>query len=684
MIRIGVDVGGTFTDFVAFDEKTGRIWHLKVLTTPRNPVEGVMNAIQEGVNDRLSEASVLVHATTLGTNMFLGQTGIEPPPAVLITNQGFIDVIEIGRQNRPQLYNPYYRKPKPLIPRNRRVGVKGRISYEGIELEPLDKEELSMKVKSFCNEGIRVYAISFLHSYKNPTHEEEAKRIVLANCPGSIVVASHEVDPQPMEYERTSTTVVNALLKPLLGEYISRLEHSIREKGFKGNLLLMQSNGGVSGVEAGARTPAAFVESGPSAGAIAVAYFSKLLATSKSLGFDMGGTTAKASSIINYEPEITSMYEIGGEVHMGRQVRGSGYPVRFPYIDLAEVSAGGGTIAWVDPGGGLRVGPISAGADPGPACYGRGGKDPTITDANLVLGRLPEVLAGGGLRLNKDLAIEAVGGLAKELGMDTIEAAWSIIKVSNTVMSKALRLVSVERGHDPREFAMYAFGGAGPLHAVEIARDLGVPRVIIPPLPGVFSALGLLVTDYKHSLTRPVVKISSDVTDSQLNSLYEEMVSEASSILDSENVPRDDRVMMKFVEAKYWGQGYTLLVPFKGTVDATVEAFHELHEKRYGFSSREEPVEFVVARLDAVGYVSKPEFRAGKNSRMGSLEPIGVREVFYGNDWVETPVYDIGKLIPEDRIDGPAVIEAPDSTILLPPDTEALYHHTGSLIVDLR
>ncbi|MCE4606851.1 MAG: hydantoinase/oxoprolinase family protein, partial [Desulfurococcales archaeon] len=493
----------------------------------------------------------------------------------------------------------------------------------------------------------------------------------------------HEVDPQPMEYERTSTTVVNALLKPLLGEYVSLLESSLREKGFKGSLLLMQSNGGVSGVEAGARMPAAFIESGPSAGAIAVAYFSKLLATSKSLGFDMGGTTAKASSIINYEPEVTSMYEVGGEVHMGRQVRGSGYPVRFPYIDLAEVSAGGGTIAWVDPGGGLRVGPISAGADPGPACYGRGGVEPTITDANLVLGRLPQVLAEGGLKVYKDLAVKAVEGLARELGMDTVEAAWSIIRVSNTIMSKALRLVSVEKGHDPREFAMYAFGGAGPINAVEIARDLGVPRVIIPPLPGVFSALGLLVTDYKHSFTRPVVRMSGEVTCSQLNALYGEMASEANRILDSENVPVEHRVMMRFVEAKYWGEGYTLLVPFKGTVDATVEAFHDLHEKRYGFSSREEPVELVVARLDAVGYTSKPEFRVDGNSRKEGLEPVGDREVFYGEEWVRTPVYSIGKLTPGDSIDGPAVIEAPDSTILLPPGTGALYHSTGALIVDL-
>ncbi|MCE4614522.1 MAG: hydantoinase/oxoprolinase family protein [Desulfurococcales archaeon] len=684
MLKVGVDVGGTFTDFTVFNMQTGRIWNLKVLTTPRNPVKGVINVIGRGLEGSLNEVSVLVHATTLGTNMFLGQTGLEPPPAVLVTNEGFIDVIEIGRQNRPQLYNPYYTRPKPLIPRSRRIGVKGRISLGGEELEPLGKEELSRKVKAFCGEGIKVYAISFLHSYKNPLHEEEAKKTIMKSCPGAIAVASHEVDPQPMEYERTSTTVVNALLIPLIGEYVSRLEQSLKERGFQGSILLMQSNGGVSSAEAGSRTPAAFIESGPSAGAIAVAYFSRLLGTGKSLGFDMGGTSAKASSVIDYEAEVTSIYEIGGEVHMGRRVRGSGYPIRFPYIDLAEVSAGGGTIAWVDPGGGLRVGPRSAGADPGPACYARGGKEPTITDANLVLGRLPEVLAGGGLRLEGDLAFEAVARIAEEIGVDTVEAAWSIVKISNTIMSKALRLVSVERGHDLREFAMYAFGGAGPLHAVEIARDLGVPRVIIPPFPGVFSALGLLVTDYRHSFTKPIVKLASEVTDVMLGALYSEMMEDANRILGTEKIPEDGRVMVMVVEAKYWGQGYTLQVPYTGSVQGTVEAFHELHEKRYGFSSREEPVEFVVARLDAVGRVGNPEFKVEKKSNNGEAKPISIRNVFFERGWIRSLVYSVDNLNPGDIINGPAVIEAPDSTILLPPGTEAFFHDTGALIVDLR
>ncbi len=684
MIRVGVDVGGTFTDFVAFNEETGRIWHLKTLTTPKNPVEGVMNAVEEGLKgEGIENVSVLVHATTLGTNMFLGQTSLKPPLTALITNRGFIDVIEIARQNRPSLYNPYYTKPKPLVPRNLRIGITGRMNHLGEELEPLDEDEVARKTGELCNKGVKVYAVSLLHSYANDSHERRVKEVITRTCPGSVVVLSSEVDPQPMEYERTSTTLVNALLKPLLGAYIEELRTSLSNRGFKGRLLLMQSNGGVTGPEAASRTPAAFVESGPSAGAIAVAYFSRIHRARKALGFDMGGTTAKASSIIDHEPEVTTMYEIGGEVHMGRQVRGSGYPVRYPYIDLAEVSAGGGTIAWVDPGGGLRVGPVSAGSDPGPACYGLGGSEPTITDANLVLGRLPEEIAGGGLRLRRDLAEKALERIARRLGLTVVEVAWSIVKISNTVMSKALRLVSVEKGHDPREFTMYAFGGAGPLHAVEIARDLGVPRVIIPPLPGVFSALGLLVTDYRHSLTRPVVRRAGEVEDSYLETLFEEMEAEANRILEGEGVPVDKRVMRRYVEAKYWGEGYTLQVPYRGTVKSTVEAFHEIHEARYGFSSRDEPVEIVVARVDAVGIVEKPKLEAERRTTGRSVKPVGARRVYFEEGWVEASVYRIASLGPGDTVEGPSIIEAPDSTIVLPPGSAGAMDSAGSIVITL-
>ncbi|MEB2836684.1 MAG: hydantoinase/oxoprolinase family protein [Desulfurococcales archaeon] len=677
--RVGVDVGGTFTDLVLFDPESGRIAHLKVPTTPRNPVTGVMNAVLEAVED-LSRVSVLVHATTLGTNMFFGQSGIEPPRAALITNKGFEDVIEIGRQNRPELYNPYFERPRPLIPRSRRHGVRGRIDARGREVEPLDADAVRRAARLECSSGVRVFVVSFLHSYRNPAHEEVAARIIEEECPGAIVVTSHEVDPQPMEYERTSTAVVNALLKPILSSYLERLLRELESRGFKGKLLVMQSSGGVADASEALERPAAFIESGPSAGAVAVAYFSKLMGRGKALGFDMGGTTAKASSIIGGEPEVVDIYEVGGRIHHGRLVRGSGYPVRFPYIDLAEVSAGGGTIAWVDPGGALRVGPRSAGADPGPACYGRGGSDPTITDAHLILGRLPSVLAGR-LKLGRDLAEKAVKErIADPLGLDVAEAAWAIIRIANAIMGKALRLVSIERGHDPREFTLYAFGGAGPLHAVELAEELGIGEVVIPPMPGVFSALGLLVSDYRHDYHEAIVKRVGEVDDRELEEVFERLEEGAVRTLLGEGIPRDRIVLRRFVDAKYWGQAYTLRVPYAGSVEATVKTFHSLHEARYGFSSPDEDVEIVVARVEAVGVTDKPLIKASQ-AGTGEARPKGWREAYVGGSWHRMAVYDRERLGVGAEVCGPAIVEEVDSTIVIPPGYCGRVDALGSLVI---
>ncbi len=677
-LRVGIDVGGTFTDLVMFDESSGKITHLKTSTTPRDPVKGVMNAINEATKD-LSQIEALIHATTLGTNMFFGQTGIEPPKAVLITNAGFEDVVEIGRQNRAELYNPFFGRPKPLIPRSKRYGVKGRIDKDGNEIEPLDEDAIRRIAENECKSGVKVFVISFLHSYRNPSHEMRASEIVREVCPDSIVVTSHEVDPQPMEYERTSTAIVNAILKPILSIYLEKLLEILKSEGFKGRLLVMQSSGGIADVSEAVKRPAAFIESGPSAGAVAVAYFSKLMKIEKSLGFDMGGTTAKASSIINGEPEVVEMYEVGGKIHRGRLVRGSGYPVRFPYIDLAEVSAGGGTIAWIDPGGALRLGPMSAGADPGPACYGKGGEDPTITDANLILGRLPAVLAGK-LKLKKELAEEVIREkIAKPLGVDVVEASWAIIRIANTIMGRALRLVSVEKGHDPREFTLFAFGGAGPLHAIDIAEELGAKEVVIPPLPGVFSALGLLVSDYRHDYHEAIVKKAKDVKEEELNNIFDNLEKRAIKTLISEGISEDKIVLRRYIEAKYWGQAYTLKVPYKGDIKELVDDFHRLHELRYGFSSPEEEVELVVARVEAIGLTRKPQLKI--TEKKGEAKPLGKREVFFKDGWHVAEIYNRQDLGVGTKICGPSVIEEISSTILIPPGFCGVVDEFGSIII---
>jgi len=663
--RVGIDIGGTFTDLVAFDDEAGELKSLKVLTTPREPWKGFMEALRQ-LGWELDSVEVVIHASTLGTNLFLGQVGLEPPPAVLITNEGFRDILEIGRQNRPELYNLFFQRPRPLIPRSRRLTVAGRIGARGEELEPLDEEAVRRIAREWCSRA-RVFVVVFLHSYANPGHEKRAKEIIEEVCPKALVVASHEVDPQPKEYERTSTTVVNALLKPVLSSYLSRVAGELRSAGFKGRLLVMQSSGGVAGVEQAVERPAAFIESGPAAGAVAVAYFSRLMDIEYAIGFDMGGTTAKASSIVGGEPLVVPEYEVGGRVHMGRLLRGSGYPVRYPYIDVAEVSAGGGTIAWVDAGGALRVGPVSAGADPGPACYGRGGREPTVTDAQLVLGRLPEELAGGRIRLRRDLAEEAIGRLADRLGMETVEAAASIIRIANTVMSRALRLVTIERGYDPRFFALYAYGGAGPLHAVELADELGAKEVVIPPLPGVFSALGLLVTDYRHDFHMAVMRRTDELAEEELEKVFAEMAEKALAMLRGEGVPEDRVQLVRRLDMRYQGQAYELSIPYRGSLKEAVEEFHQMHRERYGFSLLDAPVLVVNARLAAYGITAKPRLPRAE-PKPYRPEPASRRRVYFDEaGWTETPIYKRSELRPGAEIEGPAVIESDDSTVLVPP-----------------
>lgn len=679
MSRIGVDVGGTFTDIVVFEPGSG-LRLIKVLTTPKWPDDGVMSGLEKAVQE-LDSVDALIHATTLGTNLFLGQEGLKPPDAVLITNEGFRDVLELGRQNRPSLYNPRYTRPPPLIPRRRRYGVKGRIGPGGVELEPLDVEAVKDIARRECSQGVRVFIVSLLHSYANPSHEQAARNAILEACPDADVVLSSEVDPRPMEFERTSTSVVNALLKPVLSSYLARLESRLREGGFKGVLLIMQSSGGVARLREALERPAAFIESGPSAGAVAVAYLSRLMNIKRSIGFDMGGTTAKASSIVGGEPEVVDYYEVGGRVHRGRTVRGSGYPVRMPHIDLAEVSAGGGTIAWIDPGGGLRVGPVSAGSDPGPACYGRGGASPTVTDANLVLGRLPETLSGG-LRLSTERAREAIRErIARPLGISVEEAAWSIVMLVNVEMARAIRLVSVERGFDPREFTMFAFGGAGPMHAGELARELGISHLVIPPMPGVFSALGLLVADYKATLYKDLSTPASRVSDDMLEDAFQSLEERATEALESQGVGRDRIRTSRFLEAKYWAQAYTLRMPYPGSLEAALQEFHRLHEARYGFSMQGEPIEIAGVRVEAVGLTEKPRLEPASGSE--PLEPAGERDVLILGGWERAAVYRPRAPAPGSLIWGPAVVELPDSTILLPPGSRGSYSGHGALAIEL-
>ncbi len=676
MWRTGVDIGGTFTDIVFLDEESGELRVTKVLTTPKRPSQAVLLGLGESGVD-LSDISTLVHATTLGTNMFLGQEGLVPPKVALITTKGFRDVFEIGRQRRPELYNLYFEKPPPLVKRRDRYEVEERIDAWGNVITPLNEKEAAELADQLCQKGYEVVAISFLHSYINPVHEERMLEILRERCPELDVILSSRVNPEHKEYERTSTTVVNAFLRKLLSTYLTNLERELRSKGFEGRLLVMQSSGGVSKVEYAVERPAAFIESGPAAGAVAVAYYSKLIGDERVIGFDMGGTTAKASTVIGGEPTITTEYEVGGKVHAGRLVKGSGYPVRFPFIDLAEVSAGGGTIAWIDEGGALRVGPISAGAEPGPACYGKGGDKATITDANFLLGRLGERLAGGSLILRKELAEKAIGNLAVQLGLEMEETAMGIIKLANTVMAKALRIVTVERGHDPRDFVMYVFGGAGPLHGVELAKELEAMEVLIPLHPGVFSAFGLLLTDYRVDVVRSVMRLAEEVDASEIEDSLGELEAEAGKELEG---VREVHAVPS-LDMRYRGQAYDLNVPWRGSIDEAIRDFHVIHGRMYGFSSPDEPVEIVNVRLALIGSLRKPSFPR-REVKEYSPEPEGTRSVYFEEEgWLETKVYSREKLRLGATLDGPAVVEEYDSTTLVPPDHRLIVDEFGNLRV---
>ena len=635
MLIAAVDVGGTFTDIVLLHED-GSLEFYKGLSTPKAPELGVVQGLKAlGVE----KASKLFHATTIATNALLGQVNLELPKTALVTTKGFRDVIEIGRQNRPELYNPYFQKPKPLVPRELRFEVEERVNAEGKVIKEPNLADLEPLIK---RDDVQAVAISFLHSYKNPENERRVKDYLSKHF--KYVVASHEVSPEQREYERTTTTVINAMLMPIVSRYFEALRSLADE------VYIMSSSGGLITLDEATRRPVQIIESGPSAGVIGAKAFAEELGYKNVISFDMGGTTAKAGTVVNGEVEITSEYEVGGKVHHGRVVKGSGYPVRFPFVDLAEVSAGGGTIIYRDEGGALRVGPLSAGADPGPVCYGRGGDKPTLTDAMAVEGKIGETLAGG-MRLNIKAAEKALSKLG-----DPLEVAEEAIRLASVEMARAIRLVTVERGLDPEGFALFAFGGAGPQFAVELAEEVGIREVIVPPHPGLFSALSLLMADLRFEARKA----------------FPEDVERAFGELEGEF--KDVDYFVRYIDARYKGQGWELTVRVEKGQDYR-KAFEEKHLATYGFTLPY-PVEVVLVRVFGVKRLPKPKLPdpAGKD-----VTPKR-RRVYFG-DWVEVDVYrreDLGRGF---KAKGPAVIEEYSSTTVVKDGWEFEVGEMGTLIL---
>ena len=690
--RLGIDIGGTFTDANLVDEATGEVSTAKVPTTPGDPAEGFSEAARRILAEQEvdpGDVTYVMHATTVATNAIIegkvARTGF-------VTTAGFRDMLEIARQIRPSLYDLRFEKPRPLVPRYLCVGVPERLGAGGEVLEALDEDAVGEAADRLRREGVEAVAVCFLHAYANPGHERRAGEILRERFPGAMVSLSSEVAPEFREYFRASTTVINACIRPVVAEYLGRIEQRLRAAGVAAELLVMQSSGGVFSFEAASERPVFMVESGPAAGVTAAAWLGNSLGRGDVISFDMGGTTAKVGLIEKGAPSVTKDYEVGAAARSGAgSSRGSGYPIRTPVIDLVEIGAGGGSIAWVDAGGGLRVGPRSAGADPGPACYGQGGREPTLTDANLLLGRLnPGFFLGGEIPLDVEAARRAIAGACAEpLGMDPVEAAHGIVEIANAAMVNALRLVSIQRGYDPREFALVAFGGAGPVHACRLADEMEIPATVIPASPGTFSATGLLVTDLKRDYSTTRIERADRLDLDAVEAVYAGLEAQGREALEREGIPAGDSGYLRQADIRYVGQSYELTLPLpEGRLDeagiaGVLGEFHREHDRAYGFSAPEEPVEFVAHRLTATGRIAKPRLREWQ----GGGEPAGARKesrpVYFAEcgGFADCPVYDRYGLGAGCVVAGPCVVEEKDSTTVIHPEFRAEVDGFGNLVV---
>jgi N-methylhydantoinase A len=681
--RVGIDVGGTFTDLVAADHE-GRILRAKVATTPRAPEEGLLDALR-GLLETIAAGEIahVSHASTIATNALLGQVHLELPRVAFVTTEGFRDVLEIGRQARSAVYDLHVRRPVPLAQREDRLTVRERTEHDGRVSTALDAASVARAVEVIRERGIVTVAVGLLHSYANDAHERAVAGALRAALPEVAVTSSAALVREEREYERFSTAVVNAALLPVVRGYLERLARGIRGLGIAAPVYVMQSNGGTAALEVVADRPAALIESGPASGVIAAAAVGAAIGIANVLSFDMGGTTAKAGTIVGGVPEIAYEFEAAGATHSGRAAKGSGYPVRFPFVDLAEVSAGGGTIARLDDVGVLRVGPLSAGADPGPACYGRGSR-PTVTDANVVLGRLnPVALVGGTFPIDAARSQAAVASVAAPLGGDVARTAAGIVALVDAEMAKVLRIVSVERGLDPRDFTLMAFGGGGPLHACALAADLAIPRVVVPRYPGLFSALGLLAADVRATFSRSLVAPLDAATVGDARRIAAALAADARAGLRAQGV--DDAAIRTHLELdlRYVGQSFDLTVPFDGDAAALADAFHRRHERRYGYAARDEPVEVATVRVTATGSggtAPQTAIRAGADGAANARS--GTRRAWDAGGFVEAAVYDRERLGPGVGFAGPAIVEQYDTTTWVPRGWGAVADYAGNLMLE--
>ena len=686
--RVGIDIGGTFTDLVLIDDASGERAIGKVLTTPDDPSEAVEQGLR-GLLERedvdASQLKTIIHGTTLVTNALIERRGTA---TALLTTEGFRDAVAIGTEHRYDMYDIFLEKPEPLVPRSLRYGVRERVLDDGSVLRDLDEEQVRAIARELLERGIGAVAVSFLHGYRNPAHEHRIAEILAEEAPGVAVSLSSEVSPEIREYERTSTTIANVYVRPLVERYLQRLEERLRRLGFDGSFYVMLSNGGTASVETACRFPVRLLESGPAAGALAAAFYGEEAGFSDVLSFDMGGTTAKACLIDGGEPQTSTDFEVA---RVYRFKKGSGLPVKTSVIEMIEIGAGGGSIARVGPLGLPKIGPESAGADPGPACYGRGGEEPTVTDADLLLGYLdPDFFLGGRMRLDYRAAEKALRKISDALGVDPVKAAWGVHQVVDENMANAARVHAVERGKDPRKYLLLAFGGAGPVHAHRVARALGVPGFVAPLGAGTASAFGFLCAPLSFDLARSLYGRLDELDWDAANAALAEMEEEGRELLRASRVADEDVLVRRLGEMRYVGQGHEVGVKLpEGTlgpddVGGISAGYREEYRRLYGREGPDVPLEAITWRVEVSA--PRPEILQeewGGDPRALDEARKGKREIYLPekDGFAAVPVYDRYRLDPGAAFDGPAVVEERESTVIVGPDSRAEVDGSRNLIV---
>ena len=681
-LRIGVDSGGTFTDVCLFDDETGDLGIWKVPSTPDDPSRGIADGVAEGlgtVGKTAPGVAFLGHGTTVATNALIELKGVKTG---LITTDGFRDLLEIGRQKRPNLYDMNAEKPEQLVTRDRRIEVAERLASDGTVDRALDEAALRQGIRALEKDEVKAIAVCFLYGFLNTAHEARVVEILGEELPDVFVSASHRVAPEFREYERMSTTVVNAYLGPVMQRYIERLKTRLDDLGIQVAPQLTQSNGGVIGFDQAARLPVRTVLSGPSTGVVAAQAIGRLAGFDNIITFDVGGTSSDVALLQ------------GGICKLTGEATVHGYPIKAPMLDIHTVGAGGGSIAFVDGGGLLKVGPRSAGADPGPVCYGRGNTEATVTDANIVLQTLnPAEILGGRMKVRRDLAVAAVQRLADQLGLDLMATAQGIISVLTANIAKAIRLISVQRGHDPRDYALMAFGGAGPLHAARLSRELDIARIIVPQTPGTLCALGLLLTDLRSDFVLSRLMTLGPDAAPAVAAGFDALERQAEAWFAADRIGAERQIVRRTADMRYVGQNYELAVAVPAgpigadTFAALASGFEDAHRQRFGFVADGEAIQIVTLRVEAAGLVAKAEFKPQPDAGPDAAAAIvGTREVYMdeAKDFVACPVYARDRLRAGHRLVGPAIVEQMDTTTVVLPGMQATADPYLNLILEMR